>query len=37
MEEVYLYRDLKLRFFLGYRIYKLDYDHFYREKNEIKK
>ena len=33
MEDVYLYRDLKFLFILGYRIYKLDYYHFYCEKN----
>ena len=33
MEDVYLYRDLKLLIVLGYCIYKLDYYHFYREEN----
>jgi hypothetical protein len=37
MEDIYLHRDLKLLFILGYRIYELDGHPFYHEKSQAKK
>jgi len=37
MEDVYFYRDLKLLFILGYRIYELDDHQFHHEKGQAKK